>query len=175
MLRKRRKTMVDPDVKDWFLNNHECMKVKHKWYMMQSWRRARKGCCRACSKTSTKPAFTGVRTVSVRRRTKPAESGSSMLRIFKTWKSVLTDAVSESSVESVVTDHQDSIRRLSHALEEKKAWCGQKRPRSTFRTEPTSRSRRGNMSVGESDEDFARLMTQARVMHAAKQLFISPR
>ena len=37
---KRRRTAIDPDVKDWFLDNHECMKVKHKWIMMQSWRRA---------------------------------------------------------------------------------------------------------------------------------------
>ena len=40
LARKRRKTTVDPVVKDWFLDNHEGMKVKHKWNIMQSWRRA---------------------------------------------------------------------------------------------------------------------------------------
>ena len=32
--------MLDPVVKDWFLDYHECMNVKHTWNMMQSWRRA---------------------------------------------------------------------------------------------------------------------------------------
>ena len=32
--------MVDRYVKDWFLDYNECMKVTHKWNMMQSWRRA---------------------------------------------------------------------------------------------------------------------------------------
>ena len=36
--KKRRRTTIDPDVKDWFLDYHECMKVKHKWNMRQSWR-----------------------------------------------------------------------------------------------------------------------------------------
>ena len=38
--KKRRRTTIDPDVKDWFLDYHECMKMKHKWNMRQSWRRA---------------------------------------------------------------------------------------------------------------------------------------
>ena len=38
--RKRKKTVVDPDVKDWFFDYHECMKVRHKWNVMQSLRRA---------------------------------------------------------------------------------------------------------------------------------------
>ena len=49
----------------------------------------------------------------------------------------------------------------------------QRRRRSTFRTEPTSGSWRGNMSVGNQDEDFAWLVTQAQVMYDANQLFIS--
>ena len=36
--KKRRRTTIDPDVKDWFLDYHECMKVKHKRNMRQSWR-----------------------------------------------------------------------------------------------------------------------------------------
>ena len=40
--KKRRGTTTDLDVKDWFLDYHECtkVKVKHKWNMRQSWRRA---------------------------------------------------------------------------------------------------------------------------------------
>ena len=38
--KKRKRTAIDPDVKDWFLDHHECMKVKHKRNMRQSWRRA---------------------------------------------------------------------------------------------------------------------------------------
>ena len=38
--KKFKGTGIDPDVKDWFLDYHECMKVKHKWNMRQSWRRA---------------------------------------------------------------------------------------------------------------------------------------
>ena len=37
--KKRRRTTIDLDVKDWFLDYHECMKVKHKWNMRQSGRR----------------------------------------------------------------------------------------------------------------------------------------
>ena len=37
--KKRKRTMVDPDVEDWFLDYHECLKVKHKWNTTQSWRR----------------------------------------------------------------------------------------------------------------------------------------
>ena len=39
-VKMRKKTVVDPDVKDCILDCHECRKVKHKWNMMQSWRRA---------------------------------------------------------------------------------------------------------------------------------------
>ena len=38
--KKRKRIAIDPDVKDWFLHYHECMKVKNKWNMKQSWRRA---------------------------------------------------------------------------------------------------------------------------------------
>ena len=38
--KKRKRTAIDPDVKDWFLDYHECMKVKHEWNMKESWRRA---------------------------------------------------------------------------------------------------------------------------------------
>ena len=39
--KKCKRTAIAPDVKDWFLDYHGCMKVKHKWNMRQSWRRAR--------------------------------------------------------------------------------------------------------------------------------------
>ena len=29
--KKRKRLTIDPDVKDWFLDCHECMKVKRKW------------------------------------------------------------------------------------------------------------------------------------------------
>ena len=38
--KKRKRTAIDPGVKDWFLDYHERMKVEHKWNMRQSWRRA---------------------------------------------------------------------------------------------------------------------------------------
>ena len=40
MAKKPRKTLVGAVVKDWFLDYHECTNVKHKWNMVQSWRRA---------------------------------------------------------------------------------------------------------------------------------------
>ena len=38
--KKRKSSTIDLDVKDWFLDYHEHMKVKHKWNMLQFWRRA---------------------------------------------------------------------------------------------------------------------------------------
>ena len=38
---KRKRTAIDPDVKDWFVDYHEYMEVKHKWNVMQSVSEAR--------------------------------------------------------------------------------------------------------------------------------------
>ena len=57
--KKRKRSTIDPDVKGWFLDYHEFMKVKHKWNMMQSWRRAQE----MLPKTSTKTLFKGGRPV----------------------------------------------------------------------------------------------------------------
>ena len=76
----------------------------------------------------------------------PAQSTSYFqpcdVAMFRTWKSVLAAAANESFAESVV-GYQDFVRLLSHAPE---AWCGQRRRRSTFRTESSS---------GEEDESAA--------------------
>ena len=37
--KRRKRRAIDPDVKDWFLDYREFMKVKLKWNMRQSWRR----------------------------------------------------------------------------------------------------------------------------------------
>ena len=67
--------------------------------------------------------------------------------MFRTWKSVLAAAANELRERRGWPEHQDHIRLLSHAPEEKKRVVRRKR-RSTFRTEPTSGCWRGDMSVG---------------------------
>ena len=39
-IKKRRKTLPALAAKEWLFDSHECMKVKHRWNMMKSWRRA---------------------------------------------------------------------------------------------------------------------------------------
>ena len=109
--KKRKRPAIDPDVKDWFLDYHECMKVKHKWNMMQSWRRAQE-MLPSLLKYVHEATFEKwthsdckvpkhIHFVYI-----PAQSTSYCqpcgMAMFKTWKSVLADAASESLPESVV-------------------------------------------------------------------------
>ena len=91
---------------------------------------------------------------------------------FKTWKSVLADAASESFPESVVDGQNIKTTfdfSLMHLKRRSVVWAEKATPRSEQNRPPEV----GKHASWESDEDFARLVTQAQVVLDADKLFIS--
>ena len=106
----------------------------------------------------------------------PAQSTSDCkpcdVAMFKTWKSVLADAASESLAESVVDGQNIKTTfdfSLMHLKRRSVGWA----EKATLHDRTDLRKLAWKHVSWESDEDFARLVTQAQVMHDADQLLIS--
>ena len=94
--------------------------------------------------------------------------------MFRTWTSVLAAAANESFAESVVDGQNIKTTfgfSLMHPKRRSVVWAEKAALHVQNRTDV--RKLAWKHVSWESDEDFARLVTQAQLMHDANQLFIS--